>query len=1501
MLSSALLLIVVVYTVQAVELTESDVTVEQTIQLTDLDYSSLIGSLNRTNIQTHTAFLASVGSRVLGYPGFYTAASYIRDRLAEYGLSDVHYENYTSASPVGTEGTLTVTSPETRVIKLYPTWPMGPSTTPIDGEARLIDVGSGSMTEFDEKDVKDSYVLMNFNSLWNWRNALILGAKAVIFIEPEETSKVEAMYKFTNVPISFPRLYVSTSNGEYLRSLLKTSTIVTVKAETRMTWRSVESPNIFGRVVGSDPILKEETIAVMAYYDSWSVVPLLNPGADDALSAAALLELARIFAAKPPARTVEFMVFSGHFRGVEGARYWVSETYGTLSSYKYVFSLDLSATGPELGVFARGSTYSYETMIENMYLELHANFYRRYLPKMESELERVYKIIDAIQWARPVAATIYESQPVLLESDPLTAACYGGGVGFHTTNAIRKLQGTPLDTLSKVNFENFWPQVELILGLVYSISNEAVLTRMNYPIEFGRDSGVTTVTLSIAEYNMTSAWFQPLIDNRTVAIIYLTSAKLTEMETIKQTFESHLGQVAAGVSATFATGRIYPSGSGVEAIPRSFQWYVAKPDERGIIKVPSIKSFSLVISEAYIVDEDTGEVVYATDLGSYGAPPFPSSLTVPDKRIVHVTTANPFKYIALFPSATTILSGILDPRTLTVPGGLQVLDAMSHGPHIWYGTTVGWPDAGVFVPPGAPTEIIVGSGAGLMGIFVNATEEQPEGCGYKALRGFPLVLTPFQAVKDTNLVTRYRLSRLQAFHVSNPIVVQYDQKTLHNYASYLDLVERKQFGEGYAFLCSAWAFLVPLYEAVMSLNLSVVVTLTFITLMLLPFSLVVERLIGWRTGLMRIVVVSLVFSLGISVLYIVHPGFQLASNASMVLIGVATVIVCLGVIMQGFSEASAAATKIRRSIVGSHFAEIQRTAAVLAAVSISLEQMRKRKLRTCLTMLSLSLLVFSMVAFTSISNIILVYPKFTTQNVPYQGMLLRNMPWAPISQYALESIINKFGEDAVVAARTWVYPPRQEYAFTPERKTFIRGFIGMSADEAKVTGIDRTLIEGIWFGPLDRYAIILTKSLVSSLTEELGRTIKPGSTINIWGMDMLVKGIAEDDMMRSIIDLDGERLTPVDYLAATQVEQELPHLDFKFVAIIPFQLTIDTFQAPIMSIAMKFKTPENILEKAMDLSINLDTPVYATESAPDKQGRIFIYLPREWLSAVGLAFLSVPLAIAAFTVLNLMLGAVYERLREISIYSAVGLSPMHISSFFITESFVHGACSSVIGYVAGVVGIRIMYAMGAVSPGFHPNYVSLVPIFAILMTLGAALLSAAYPSWKASKLAVPSLERRWKVPTKPRGNQWAIPLPFTSTLEEAEAVIIFLKEYIEMHGTERVGRFWARDVSLDKSTGETGLLLSLKAVVRLAPFDAGLEQNTEIRGELPSAETVYHFSLNIERIRGVQSSWITSNYYFIDSLRKQFLQWRTLSTDEKTKYANMGKLVFERIQGGRPK
>merc|ERR1712000_719038 len=64
---------------------------------------------------------------------------------------------------------------------------------------------------------RGSIVLADFNSGTKWINAAMLGAKAVIFIEPEITMRGEAENKFLTVPANIPRFWIRRADGEKLK------------------------------------------------------------------------------------------------------------------------------------------------------------------------------------------------------------------------------------------------------------------------------------------------------------------------------------------------------------------------------------------------------------------------------------------------------------------------------------------------------------------------------------------------------------------------------------------------------------------------------------------------------------------------------------------------------------------------------------------------------------------------------------------------------------------------------------------------------------------------------------------------------------------------------------------------------------------------------------------------------------------------------------------------------------------------------------------------------------------------------------------------------------------------------------------------------------------------------------------------------------------------------------------------------------------------------------
>src|SRR5690349_25162455 len=70
----------------------------------------------------------------------------------------------------------------------------------------------------------------------------------------------------------------------------------------------------------------------------------------------------------------------------------------------------------------------------------------------------------------------------------------------------------------------------------------------------------------------------------------------------------------------------------------------------------------------------------------------------------------------------------------------------------------------------------------------------------------------------------------------------------------------------------------------------------------------------------------------------------------------------------------------------------------------------------------------------------------------------------------------------------------------------------------------------------------------------------------------------------------------------------------------------------------------------------------------------------------------------------------------------------------------------------------------------------------------------------------------------------------------------------------------------------------------LAPFDLGVSQRVAIETTPTDTPDVYDIRLIIDRESGDISNWKRVNRRFLNTLRKQFLIWRTLKQAERERY-----------------
>jgi putative ABC transport system permease protein len=116
------------------------------------------------------------------------------------------------------------------------------------------------------------------------------------------------------------------------------------------------------------------------------------------------------------------------------------------------------------------------------------------------------------------------------------------------------------------------------------------------------------------------------------------------------------------------------------------------------------------------------------------------------------------------------------------------------------------------------------------------------------------------------------------------------------------------------------------------------------------------------------------------------------------------------------------------------------------------------------------------------------------------------------------------------------------------------------------------------------------------------------------------------------------------------------------------------------------------------------------------------------------------IAIVLISIMNVMIMAVYERIREIGTIAAIGTLPGKILSMFVVEGFCLGAIGAVAGNILGAIIMFIINHLGmtfnfgrqvlAVSAAIDPMEVLIISGIVILISVIASF----QPALKASRM-----------------------------------------------------------------------------------------------------------------------------------------------------------------------
>ncbi|RLF04973.1 MAG: hypothetical protein DRK00_05540 [Thermoprotei archaeon] len=1449
-----------------------------------LNFKWIIISIDYDAILKHVEALASFESRVTGYEGSYEAAKYIYEYFKELGLANVTLQEYEVAVPIDHGAIIRV--PELGIsIEAYALWPNYIQTCrtrpgePIKG--RLVYVGRGDLSDLEGKDLEGVIAVMDFNSGDNWVKAFKLGARAVVFLEPPDTSFSEALSKFKIVPVYFPRVYVRGEAADKLLELSKRG--VYAELEVDMRWELRKAYNVVAIVPGELP---DESIIVAAHYDTWSVVPRLAPGADEAVSVAALMELARYFAQHKPRRTLWFVALSGHWQALAGAREFVEKYFFdprvVSGEHKiWVFlGLDFSTDGSKPAVLYRGYMYNYgsPSVVSRWERWLSSFIFDTVIPALEEQTGRHYEVGDGIQGAAGWWASI--PTQYMLDSEAFAAA-HGLGITVRTDEVYRQHWGHPLSTIEYVNIKNLKPQLEVAAAIAYALANieeiginwrDAAPAKMLLGLGGADFSGFVTVKGEVLMFNFSRGWYSR-VPNAIVVLV--------------------------------RNGHWYT--------PYPFSRIITIADDEGKFEVHGVWGFQIASTyvEAYKLDEDEVYIAYAPDYGLYGMRQIPFTYLL-DQPFYNVTTvvfrASSMVLFDLIDPIRVAPKTLLDPRlkiaylpylTSTVwrsfPFSLEVYDFSTLSEYITWGMfAVGYEDlAMVFAPPRTRCMVIYRIGPDKM-VLLNASEEYPEGRGfYMPERGEVVVYaTTRRFALDMYYLSKSRYGRLSSLFLRNFFIEKFLKEAEESLKRAEQYFKQRKYRDAYALYIIAWNEISHTYSGVMSMIYDTLNVNLIFFVFLIPFSFFGGFLFFRGEGGRRAInIIALAVALSV-VYYLVSPSAKVAQNFAMSPLSIFLEMLYIFIALLFLNEILRVIKEMRKKVVGLHFAERDVVSTAMIVFSYSIRNMRKYKLRTSLVLLTIVTVTFAMLSFTSIAMTPRLQPA-PVEGVPtFNGVLLKysyqNVPDCVIEPYFIDVLKHIVGPNASLAIRVWYYPISKEGKYvlmtlrSPEGRTYnVRAVLGLTPAEFKIHG-KYIGVRGAPEQLVGRRAIIIPVEAARALQVDVGDEVYLGS------YKLVVVGIYNSSVANLLKELDNYPFTPADprlvqQLALSYVQQEerVP-LSWSEIVVVPYELALE-MGGVITSIAIPLSSQEEVNRVGEYIAYHFQGPLAYLSYG----GKVYTIGFLGGFGFQGWSYFLGPLIIGSLTILTTILGGIKERLREIYVYTAVGLSPMGVTMLFIAESLVYALTAAVIGYLAGTVANIYLVATNMLPEGFIVNASSLAVAVSLAITLLASLLSSLYPALMASKLSVPSLERRWRMPTKPRGNKWEIPLPLSiPSYQETYGLLYYIYEYLKAHTVETAERFVVDELSIDPERVAVVTTMSLK------PLESGTRQRAVISIRYLETENRYLFIINLELLHGARDVWMAANYHVVDALRKQMLLWRSLSEEERRMYVQKGLSVF---------
>jgi hypothetical protein len=781
--------------------------------------------------------------------------------------------------------------------------------------------------------------------------------------------------------------------------------------------------------------------------------------------------------------------------------------------------------------------------------------------------------------------------------------------------------------------------------------------------------------------------------------------------------------------------------------------------------------------------------------------------------------------------------------------------------------------------------------------------------------GLLSTLTALDVARDMWLLDDQRLALLRRNGISSDSLVTLHSRAERSLDEAQQAFERRDYATATGAAQTSWAYTSRVYPSLLSTANDVVYGLVILLAFAIPFSVIGERLfLSGSTVARRAVGFSALFIAVFLFFYAFHPAFSLATTPMIIFLAFLILVMSVWTISLLYSRFEAEMEGLRMAGMGMHKVDVSRLGTLLATIELGISNMRRRPLRTVLTGVTVVLMTFILLTFSSFSPAIATQRIAVDTPTPYSGIMIRFNGWSALPEAARDEIESQWGARFNVTPLRWLQAtptcPRFPIAGAAG-SSFVAGVIGCSPGDPM--GIERALVRGE-LGSQAEHGFPKADGGQEEwifLPEEVLRRIgvAAGGTLRFRGCDLRA-GVVDPRLLAGAWLIGGEPPTPLALSAYEQGQQDgdrlakgaehagqvetatLTHLGPTNVAVVSDTLIARLGGAgSLRALVLTPRSNRSDIEQAAEA---MAQQLAVTLRVSDR-GESYLLTGVGRLTINGLGSVLVPLVLGGLIIFTTMLNSVAERGRDIFIFASLGLAPIHVAALFLVEAGIYAVMGGVGGYLLAQLGACLLGALSHLGIGAQPdlNYSSFTAVATMLVVMATVLVSALYPALVASRAASPGTSD-FRIP-EPVGDRIEMVFPFTVARRDIRGLLAFLVQYLELHSEAATGAFTAAEAEMREEAGH----FWISARVWLAPFDLGLAQRFTLSASPTDVPAIYAITLSLGLLSGQRANWRRANRPFLRELRLQFLVWRTLTPQAMDGYRALGgdQQAASRLQG----